>query len=101
MFCLGCSLLQIMIPALPHLKMPRTVEERREKFQLKDKPVTRQVLLDYMMDLLLLPYRSVAPSTLAELCCNDSIGETAGSWGRAHYYGFFQVDRYYLELNFG
>ena len=56
-----------MIPALPHLKMPRTVEERQEKFQLKDKPVTRQVLLDYMMDLLLLPYRSAAPSTLAEL----------------------------------
>ena len=47
-----------MIPALQYLKMPRTAEERREKFQLKDKPLTRQVLLDYMMDLLLLPYRS-------------------------------------------
>ncbi|XP_070194752.1 proteasome adapter and scaffold protein ECM29-like isoform X2 [Littorina saxatilis] len=49
-------LLQMMIPALQHLKMPRTMEERRQKFQLMDKPVTRQLLLDYMMDVLLLPY---------------------------------------------
>ncbi|XP_076462653.1 proteasome adapter and scaffold protein ECM29-like isoform X2 [Babylonia areolata] len=57
-------LMQLMIPALQHVKMPRTVEERRQKFQLGDKPVTRQLLLDYMMDLLLLPYsyHNVAPS---------------------------------------
>ncbi|KAL8623767.1 hypothetical protein ACOMHN_054073 [Nucella lapillus] len=58
-------LLQLMIPALQHIKMPRTVGERREKFQLRDKPLTRRLLLDYMMDLLLLTYsyHNVAAAT--------------------------------------
>jgi hypothetical protein len=48
----------MMMPALSHIKMGRTVEERKSMFQaLVDKPKTRQLLLDYMLDLLLLPYR--------------------------------------------
>nr|KAG5691476.1 hypothetical protein BaRGS_026251 [Batillaria attramentaria] len=54
------SLLQMMIPALQHIKMPRTVQERCDMFRLGDRPLTRRLLLDYMMDVLLLPYSEKA-----------------------------------------
>ncbi|XP_059151870.1 proteasome adapter and scaffold protein ECM29-like [Physella acuta] len=52
------SILQLLIPALQHLKMPKTEAECRARFQLRDKPTVQQLLLDYFMDVLLLPYNS-------------------------------------------
>lgn len=53
------SLLQLFIQALRHVKMPKTEVEAQTKFPLKDKPVVKSVLLDYCMDVLLLPYKWV------------------------------------------
>ncbi|XP_041357221.1 proteasome adapter and scaffold protein ECM29-like [Gigantopelta aegis] len=52
------SILQLLIPALQHLKMPQNVEERSAKFGFGDKPKISKLLLDYMLDVLLLTYSS-------------------------------------------
>ncbi|XP_005102218.1 proteasome adapter and scaffold protein ECM29 [Aplysia californica] len=52
------SLLQLLIQALQYVQMPKTEAECRARFPLKDRPVLKTVLLDYFMDVLLLPYNS-------------------------------------------
>uniref|UniRef100_A0A2C9KR44 TOG domain-containing protein n=1 Tax=Biomphalaria glabrata TaxID=6526 RepID=A0A2C9KR44_BIOGL len=59
------SLLQLLLPALRHLKMPKTEAECRSKFQLADKPGVKQLVLDYFMDVLLLTYNSHVTSAPA------------------------------------
>ncbi|XP_055956267.1 proteasome adapter and scaffold protein ECM29 [Patella vulgata] len=54
------SLLLLMIPALQYLKFPSSAEKRQSMFQLRDKPQISKLLLDYMMDILLLPYSAHA-----------------------------------------
>lgn len=52
------SILQLLIRALQHLKLPKNETECRNKFQLGDKPGVKQLLLSYFMDVLLLTYNS-------------------------------------------
>ncbi|BFY99626.1 hypothetical protein BsWGS_02666 [Bradybaena similaris] len=52
------SILQLLLPALQHIKMPKTDAQVRVMFPLRDKPVVKRLLLDYFMDVLLLPYNS-------------------------------------------
>ncbi|GFS17153.1 proteasome-associated protein ECM29-like protein, partial [Elysia marginata] len=71
------SILQLLTPALQHVKMPKTEAECRAKFQLAEKPVVKQLLLEYFMDLLLLPYNahvSTVPPPSA-----DGVDGVAGS----------------------
>ncbi|XP_033636669.1 proteasome adapter and scaffold protein ECM29-like [Asterias rubens] len=49
-------LLQMLIPTLPHLKLPKDPVQRKVVFGLSEKPITVQMLLDFMLDYLLLPY---------------------------------------------
>ncbi|CAG5117500.1 unnamed protein product, partial [Candidula unifasciata] len=52
------SILQLLLPALQHIKMPKTDAQVRAMFPLRDKPAVKRLLLDYFMDVLLLPYNS-------------------------------------------
>ncbi|GFO03251.1 proteasome-associated protein ecm29-like protein [Plakobranchus ocellatus] len=52
------SILQLLTPALQHVKMPKTETECRAKFQLLEKPAVKELLLDFFMDILLLPYNA-------------------------------------------
>ncbi|XP_060085987.1 proteasome adapter and scaffold protein ECM29-like [Ylistrum balloti] len=50
------SLLQLLIPAMQYIKFPSDAKQRQAVYGLTDQHQTSGVLLDYMMDLLLLPY---------------------------------------------
>lgn len=51
------SLLQLVMASLQHLQIPSSVAEKKAKFSFVDKPLVSRLLLDFMMDMLLLPYR--------------------------------------------
>ena len=51
------SILQLLTPALQYVKMPKAEAECRAKFPLIEKPVVKQLLMEYFMDVLLLPYK--------------------------------------------
>ena len=46
----------MVVPTLPHLKLPGDPNKRKAMFGLSEKPATVKLLLDFMMDFLLLPY---------------------------------------------
>ncbi|XP_033738890.1 proteasome adapter and scaffold protein ECM29-like [Pecten maximus] len=50
------NLLQLLIPAMQYIKFPSDAKQRQSVYGLTDQHQTSGVLLDYMMDLLLLPY---------------------------------------------
>ncbi|XP_046357928.2 proteasome adapter and scaffold protein ECM29-like isoform X1 [Haliotis rufescens] len=52
------SLLQLLIPALLHLKLQQNMAQRRATFSFCERPAVLKLLLDFMMDVLLLPYNS-------------------------------------------
>ncbi len=54
--CHTCSILQLVLPSLPHLVLPDDLEQRRTILQLQDKPVVRATVLEFMKAYLLLPY---------------------------------------------
>ncbi|KAK2167662.1 hypothetical protein LSH36_25g00006 [Paralvinella palmiformis] len=50
------SFLQLLMPVLPHVKLPSKPEEKLLLYGLVDQPKIREKLLDHMLDFLLLPY---------------------------------------------
>lgn len=50
------NLLQLLIPAMQYIQFPSDPKQRQSMYGLTDQHQTSGVLLDYMMDLLLLPY---------------------------------------------
>ncbi|XP_021353886.1 proteasome-associated protein ECM29 homolog [Mizuhopecten yessoensis] len=50
------NLLQLLIPAMQYIKFPSDAKQRQIVYGLTDQHQTSGLLLDYMMDLLLLPY---------------------------------------------
>ncbi|KAK3091483.1 hypothetical protein FSP39_020174, partial [Pinctada imbricata] len=54
------SLLLLVMPALSHVTMPSDMADRKTKFAEALKPDVTKVLLDYMMDMLILPYNAKA-----------------------------------------
>ncbi|VDI04676.1 proteasome component ECM29 [Mytilus galloprovincialis] len=52
------SILHLMMPALEHVKMPQDDKQKQQIFGLTEKPLIVKVMLDYMMDILLLPYNA-------------------------------------------
>ncbi|XP_052776475.1 LOW QUALITY PROTEIN: proteasome adapter and scaffold protein ECM29-like [Mya arenaria] len=59
------SFLQLLMPALEKVKMPPSMDQRREMFACITTPAMSKLLLTYMLDLLLVPYGSHAK--IAEL----------------------------------
>ncbi|XP_012280899.1 proteasome-associated protein ECM29 homolog isoform X2 [Orussus abietinus] len=53
------SLLLIIMPALGHIRIPTDPEKRAPLLGLQDKPYVAKQLLNFMLDMLILPYRSV------------------------------------------
>lgn len=51
------SLLQLVLPVLGHLKVPDSIEGRQKMFQFTEKSVVSQILKDFLLDVLLMPYR--------------------------------------------
>lgn len=58
------SLLLLMVPVFGHMKFPDTAEKTASLFGLRDKPAVAKLLLDFMLDLLLLPYGATPLSQL-------------------------------------
>ncbi|KAK3880878.1 hypothetical protein Pcinc_014654 [Petrolisthes cinctipes] len=50
------SLLLLMVPVFGHMKFPDTAEKTASLFGLRERPGVAKLLLDFMLDLLLLPY---------------------------------------------
>ena len=53
------SVLQLLIPVLGHVTMPSSVAEQKRLYGMADKPASQQLLLDFALHYLLLPYRWV------------------------------------------
>ncbi|XP_058950151.2 proteasome adapter and scaffold protein ECM29 isoform X1 [Pocillopora verrucosa] len=49
-------LLQLVLPVLGHLKVPDSIEGRQKMFQFTEKSVVSQILKDFLLDVLLMPY---------------------------------------------
>ena len=66
-YCLSCfpdirfllSLLQLVLPVLGQMKIPDSTEERQKMFQIREKIGLAELLLDFLLDVLLMPYRFV------------------------------------------
>ena len=56
---LSLSLLQLVLPVLGQMKIPDSIHERQKMFEFKEKPVVAGILLDFLLDVLLMPYRFV------------------------------------------
>lgn len=56
---LSLSLLQLVLPVLGQMKIPDSIDERQKMFEFKEKPVVAGILLDFLLDVLLMPYRFV------------------------------------------
>jgi len=41
------------------MKIPDSIDERQKMFEFKEKPVVAGILLDFLLDVLLMPYRFV------------------------------------------
>lgn len=59
------SLLQLVLPVLGQMKIPDSIDERQKMFEFKDKPLVAGILLDFLLDVLLMPYRFVNYFSLA------------------------------------
>ena len=44
------------MPVFGHVKVPETPEKTASLFQLRERPALSKLLVDFMLDLLLLPY---------------------------------------------
>jgi len=53
----ACSFLQLIIPTLPHVRLPSSDAERGDLFWKHESDAVETLLLDFMMDVLLLPYK--------------------------------------------
>lgn len=57
------SLMHLLIPTLFHMKYPAEPSKVGAPFNLAEKPKTVQLLLDFMLDVLLMPYGFVLPES--------------------------------------
>ncbi|XP_078353041.1 LOW QUALITY PROTEIN: proteasome adapter and scaffold protein ECM29-like [Oculina patagonica] len=49
-------LLQLVLPVLGQMKIPDSIDKRQQMFEFKDKPVVAAILLEFLLDVLLMPY---------------------------------------------
>ncbi|KAL4235658.1 hypothetical protein ACF0H5_004053 [Mactra antiquata] len=54
------NLLQLIMPALSDLQLPQSMDQRKEKFSFINNAALTKLLLDYMLDVLTVPYGSHA-----------------------------------------
>ena len=52
----GPSLMHLLIPTLYHMKYPGDASKKASPFILMERPKTVQLLLEFMLEVLLMPY---------------------------------------------
>ncbi|CAI9736898.1 adapter and scaffold ECM29-like [Octopus vulgaris] len=57
------SLFQLLVPALQHVKIPSDPSKLEQMYQFSERPNISRLFLDYVMDVLLLPYNAHATVT--------------------------------------
>ena len=63
-----CSLLRLFILGLAELRLPKDVQERKAFLALDDLMTSKDTLLGFLQDLLLLPYGSVCIASARHSC---------------------------------
>uniref|UniRef100_A0A673VC60 Ecm29 proteasome adaptor and scaffold n=1 Tax=Suricata suricatta TaxID=37032 RepID=A0A673VC60_SURSU len=71
------SLMHLLIPTLFHMKYPVESSKSASPFNLAEKPKTVQLLLDFMLDVLLMPYGYVLNESQSRQ--NSSSGQSSSS----------------------
>lgn len=56
-------LLQLVLPVLGQIKIPDSKEDKQKMFEFAEKPVVAQILLDFLLDVLLMPYSTTPRQT--------------------------------------
>jgi len=69
------SILQLIIPVLGLVKVPQDLEQKDKMFIFKEKPDVAKLFLDFILDVLLMPYRYKPNHT--EIC--RQAGRQAGT----------------------
>uniref|UniRef100_A0A674HU35 Ecm29 proteasome adaptor and scaffold n=1 Tax=Taeniopygia guttata TaxID=59729 RepID=A0A674HU35_TAEGU len=76
------SLMHLLIPTLFHMKYPaEPLKAAASPFNLAEKPKTVQLLLDFMLDVLLMPYGFVLSESQSRQNMPSSQGSSSGSVG--------------------
>ena len=52
------------------MKIPDSIDERQKMFEFKERPVVAGILLDFLLDVLLMPYRFRKIILLSHVFCN-------------------------------
>lgn len=63
------SILQLVVPALIHLELPKDLSQRKTLLQLDQKPKVKTAMLEFLLCYLLLPYGYVV--RLYTVFCNS------------------------------
>lgn len=71
------SLLFMMLPVLGAVKIPESPEKTASMFGLRERPAVAKLLLDFMLDLLLLPYGAI-PLSQQQPVAPDDEGNNSG-----------------------
>ncbi|EDL91651.1 similar to KIAA0368 (predicted) [Rattus norvegicus] len=75
------SLMHLLIPTLFHMKYPAESSKSASPFNLAEKPKTVQLLLDFMLDVLLMPYGYVLNESQSRQNSSSSQGSSSNSGG--------------------
>ncbi|ELW70579.1 Proteasome-associated protein ECM29 like protein [Tupaia chinensis] len=75
------SLMHLLIPTLFHMKYPVESSKSASPFNLAEKPKTVQLLLDFMLDVLLMPYGYVLNESQSRQNSSSAQGSSSNSSG--------------------
>uniref|UniRef100_A0A8D0SIM9 Ecm29 proteasome adaptor and scaffold n=1 Tax=Sus scrofa TaxID=9823 RepID=A0A8D0SIM9_PIG len=75
------SLMHLLIPTLFHMKYPVESSKSASPFNLAEKPKTVQLLLDFMLDVLLMPYGYVLNESQSRQNSSSAQGSSSNSGG--------------------
>uniref|UniRef100_A0A8C5VKA6 Ecm29 proteasome adaptor and scaffold n=2 Tax=Euarchontoglires TaxID=314146 RepID=A0A8C5VKA6_MICMU len=75
------SLMHLLIPTLFHMKYPVDSSKSASPFNLAEKPKTVQLLLDFMLDVLLMPYGYVLNESQSRQNSSSAQGSSSNSGG--------------------
>ncbi|KAK2816960.1 hypothetical protein Q5P01_025151 [Channa striata] len=71
------SLMNLLIPTLYHMKYPADISKNASPFNLTERPKTVQLLLEFMLDVLLMPYGFVLNESPTRPAPSSSQGNSA------------------------
>ncbi|XP_068677297.1 proteasome adapter and scaffold protein ECM29-like isoform X3 [Montipora foliosa] len=72
-------LLQLVLPVLGQIKIPDSAEERQKMFQIRENIGLAELLLDFLLDVLLMPYSTLPiqpPTSISETPTTEQMSDT-------------------------